>query len=66
VCFLVGVSKLLLETVTNTNTGNWSNQKHKLHNQQADKARQFSSENTFKPLALCWSEQGQNTYILVY
>jgi len=25
--FLVGGSKHLLETVTNTNTGNWSNQK---------------------------------------
>jgi len=62
VFFLVGASVLLLETVTNTNTGNWSNQKHKLHNQQADKAHQYSSENTFKPLAVCWSERGQNTF----
>jgi hypothetical protein len=59
---MVGGSKHLLETVTNTNTGSWSNQKHKLNNQQADKARQCSSENTFKPLAVCWSEQGQNTF----
>jgi hypothetical protein len=62
VYFLVGASELLFETVTNTNTGNLSNQKQKLHNQQADKARQFSSKNIFKPLAVCWSEQGQNTF----
>jgi hypothetical protein len=32
VLFLVGGSKHLLETVTNRNTDNWSNQKHKLYN----------------------------------
>jgi hypothetical protein len=59
---LVGGSKHWLETLTNRNTSNWNNQKHKLHNQQADKARQYSSENTLKPLAICWSEQGKNTF----
>jgi hypothetical protein len=37
VFFLAGDSKRLLETITNTNTGNWSNKKHKLCNQRAEK-----------------------------